>query len=224
METLEGDLDTLRGFGTTDQGAELRSLKRNLTFLAKRMESTRASPLEELRTWFELFGERLRKVATSPAALTTGDGVLAKKEAGLYNFLRGFSAVISKVAHGADGDSPMGDAPETTQDAEQFRAYGAIARQFAHSIDTLFQAIETAEQLLEAAHKSLLDHCDGYEAATVFLQRSQNPIEELKTLLTTPCRKVFFKHVFGAHLDAKHRPSSLSQWREAVRMAMHRLR
>jgi hypothetical protein len=223
METIEKDLTILRAFTASEKGTELRTLAKNLTILVNTLKTSQAPFIETLRLWVDIFGERLAKVAAAPPVLFSQDGLTWESEARLSQLLKNFSARITTIAGRTDDESTMSQAAESSRDDEVKQRCEKAAHLLADYISDVLEKFRHAEKQLEDSYQSLLDHCDGYEAATVFLQRSENPIEELKELLTTPCRTVFFKHVFGAHLDAKHRPSSLSQWKEAFRMGMRRI-
>jgi hypothetical protein len=103
---------------------------------------------------------------------------------------------------------------------QQCRADAARLSEF---LSDYFDEIKAIHRKLRERRDALLDHCDGYEAAAVFLQTCPAPLDTLKELLTTPCRKVYFDHVFGARLDLKRRPCSLAQWGEALRMSIRHL-
>jgi hypothetical protein len=220
METIEKKLTELRTFCESDRAVELRSIATNLLFLHKRLNNSDNDGMAALRFWGDLFNDTITKAVAAPLLPDTlGDQVFIA-DSRLRNSLTTLvSQITSAITQKGNNAGPIRD-EESAPERNCLKAIGEAAKGRSEKISRVFGIFEELQRQFEKELRSLIDHCDGYEAAAVFLRNSKNPIEDVKVLITTPCRKVFFKHVFGAHLDAKHRPSSLSEWKEALRIGL----
>jgi hypothetical protein len=220
MTELENDLTSLRRFNRSETPISLRSIQGYFDELLVLTESSDRCAVEDVRCWFHRGRGLLAEISEAPRFTEINDEGMQLLERRLFSGVREFTAKLERRLVHEAGDSHVISQASASGGGVFLQQYRADAARLSELISDYFDELLNLKGQLTERYESLFDHCDGYEAAVVFLQNCPAPLDVLKELLATSCRKVYFDHVFGSRLDLKRRPCSLAQWGEALRMGI----
>lgn len=172
MATAERQLGLLRDFAESEKAFELRTIAKGLTSLHDQLQNPANDTMGTLILWDSIHTDLIQRFAAEPIISMTEEGGTFELEAILRSALTKFAHYLTETI------APPAGTPATHIDGQAINVedimntYTKVAQLLTESITAFFEALDRTELRLVHAHQSLIDHCDGYEAATVFLRNS----------------------------------------------------